>query len=345
MKNITIVLLTMFALALLGVAVYQHGQIQALREEMAVPTSMTGTEAVVGRNAEKVPVGEVTVPGTEELAAERAQTDERIRELEARVESMRAVTESAAESRKEPGREKPGKGREKGSLTGFAEMLDNPGMKDMIRAQQKAQMDITHASLFKYLGLSAENLATFKELLVEKQMALMDAGLDMMKGTTDPDAVKDKQRHIAELSEDYDRRIKELLGEEDYDVYKDFEKTQPERQQVDMFKRTLAANDQLTETQEHDLIVAMHEERTSFAFTTDFHKQEEFDPLKLTDEAITRYMTELTDLQGKYFERAKDILSEAQLGQFKKNVEQQRAMQEMGMKMARQMFSGGKPAE
>jgi hypothetical protein len=54
---------------------------------------------------------------------------------------------------------------------------------------------------------------------------------------------------------------------------------------------------------------------------------------------MAAYMNEVSLLQEKYLARARDILSEPQLEQFAASLKQQRAMKEMGMKMAIQMFA------
>lgn len=224
-------------------------------------------------------------------------------------------------------------------MANLAEMLKDPAMKDMIRAQQKTTMDLFYGSFFEYLDLQPEELETFKDLLVEKQMALMDIGLEMMDSLKDSDKRQKSAERSKEITDEFNAKIREFLGETEYEVYQQFEQTQPERMQIQFFKQSLPVSDQLDEEQEHKLILAMHEERTNFMFSTDFSQNENLDPANMTEETITQYMDELGRVQDNYISRAGQILSDTQLEKFTSAMKQQRAMQEMGMKMAIKMFS------
>ncbi len=228
---------------------------------------------------------------------------------------------------------------DKTPMANLAEMLRDPAMKDMIRAQQKTTMDLFYGSFFEYLDLQPEKLESFKDLLIEKQMALMDIGLEMMDSLKDSDKRQISAERSKEITDEFNAKISEFLGEADYEVYQQFEQTQPERMQIQFFKQSLPVSDQLDEDQEHKLILAMHEERTNFMFSTDFSQNENFDPANMTEETVTQYMDELGRVQDNYISRAGQILSETQLEKFTSAMKQQRAMQEMGMKMAIKMFS------
>ena len=82
----------------------------------------------------------------------------------------------------------------------------------------------------------------------------------------------------------------------------------------------------------------MHDERTNYQFTTNFEDEENMTPDTLTEESVKQYMEELARLQETYVAKAGEILTPAQLKQFRSSQEQMRAMQEMGLKMAAQMF-------
>ena len=228
---------------------------------------------------------------------------------------------------------------DKTPMANLAEMLKDPAMKDMIRAQQKTTMDLFYGSFFEYLDCQPEELESFKDLLIEKQMALMDIGLEMMDSLKDSDKRQISAERSKEITDEFNAKIREFLGEADYEVYQQFEQTQPERMQIQFFKQSLPVSDQLDEDQEHKLILAMHEERTNFMFSTDFSQNENFDPANMTEETVTQYMDELGRVQDGYISRAGQILSDTQMETFTSVMKQQRAMQEMGMKMAIKMFS------
>jgi len=258
---------------------------------------------------------------------EREEYEETIAKLKSQLEASQA-------NGKEPG----DAGKPEPPMAGLAEMMKNPGMKDMIRAQQEGMLEMSHGALFKYLDLSGKELEAFKKLVVDKQMALVDLSLEMMDSSITQERRKEIGEQIQAATKEQNDKIKEYLGEEDYAVYQDFESTQQERMQVNMFKQSLSSDEHLSEEQEHDLIRAMHDERTNFNFTVDFEDEAETDPTLFTEEKVATYMEEMSRLQERVHVRAGEILTPEQLEQFGASQKQMQAMQEMGMKMAAQMF-------
>ena len=238
----------------------------------------------------------------------------------------------------------PAKKAKASPMAGMAAMLKNPAMKEMIKAQMKAKMDLAYAPLFKYLNLSDEDAAAFKSLLIDKQMAGMDVGLDIMDQDVSAEDKKAKIAEDAQTSKAFDEKIKAVLGDEKYAVYKEYEETQPEREAVNLFKQTLPASDALTDQQEHDIIRAMFEERKNSpspslkASTSD---PENFDPSIFTSsDKMDKFLQDSAQVQSNSLVRVSSILTPDQLAQFKQSQEQQRMMREMGLKMAAQMFGG-----
>jgi hypothetical protein len=233
----------------------------------------------------------------------------------------------------------PAAGNKPSLMAGLAEMLKSPEMKNMLRQQQKFALDMQYGSLFKYLNLPPEQLEGLKELLIERQMAMMEAGLDLMKPGASAADRKEQALRAKELTEQHNQKIAQLLGEEQYGVFKQYEDTQPERAQIQMFKSGLTGVDGVTEQQEHDLIRAMYEERQSMTKDGGFPDQSNPDPATFTAQGMEKALDQLGKLQDRYAVRAADVLSPAQLEQFKRHQTQQRAMQQMGIKMAAQMFA------
>jgi len=317
-----------------ALGVYQGREIQISRDraasaEAAAEVASSEAETVRGRASGSATRTSTADAQESELARLRAKVEELETTLAA-VRSEKGATDEKDADSKSSESQPP--------MANIAEMLKNPAMKDMIRAQQKGAIDMQYGSLFKYLELTGEEQDALKELLVSRQMELMDAGLAMMDSEASDEEKQAKAEEMQALTEAYKEKIKELLGEDDYAIYEEFEETQPERMQVSLFKQSLGAEHALTEEQEHQLILAMHDERENFTFSSSLHDQENFDSSELKPEVMERHMQEMIRLQENYLTRATDILSEAQLEQFGTTMEQQRAMQEMGLKMAQQMF-------
>jgi hypothetical protein len=323
-----ILVLAISTVSLLGVCLVQRQQIQRLsaqREELA---------RAVERDAQAKHSRSAVAKGTKAASISQAKT--KSAEVNA-VEPEPAIAPAAAKALPAPANDAP--------MAGLAKMMKNPGMKDMIRAQQKGQQDMMYGSLFKFLQLPEADMESFKSLLLDRQMALVDSSMDMMSGEATPEEKKAAAENMKETTAAYDAQIKALLGDDNYAVYKSFEDTQAERMQVTLYKGSLAAGDQLTDEQEDSLIRAMHDARSAFkSDVPGFGDKQTADPSQFTPEGIENLLAESAKLQEQYVAKAAAILTPAQLELFKANQKQQQAMQEMGMKMAAKMF-GKQPAK
>jgi len=334
-KMVIMLTLGVSTVSLLGLCWFQHQEILKLRaggevlgqEMKALTARQVALEQKAARDAKAKNKGaDVAAPSGKEVS-------------EPQVPAMeRTVAPKPAVARAQPvdAKEAP--------MAGLAKMMKNPGMKDMIRAQQKGQQDMMYGSLFKCLQLSDAELENFKGVLLDKQMALVDSSMDMMSGSATPEEKKAAAEKMKETTDAYDAKIKELLGDDNYAVYKSFEDTQAERMQVTLFKGSLSGVDQMSDEQEDSLIRAMHDERSNFKSTVPgFGDKQSADPSQFTPERITQMLEESAKLQEQYVAKAATILTPSQLEQFKANQKQQQAMQEMGMRMAAKMF--GQPAK
>lgn len=220
-------------------------------------------------------------------------------------------------------------------FAGLAGMMKNPQMKEMIRSQQKVMLDRMYGSLSNYLNLAADKLDTLKELLSDRQMAMVDSGMAMMGGSESDrkQAVEDSKA----IKSEYDKKIQDLLGPQDYPVFQQYEQTAAERMSVQMFKQALPADAALTDQQEDNLIAAMYQERKALP-TSSLMNNQNPDPSQLTDERIAEMEKQMEQLQQRYADRAAAILTPAQLEQFATWQKQWNSMQVASLKMAAQMF-------
>jgi hypothetical protein len=225
-------------------------------------------------------------------------------------------------------------------FSGIASMMKNPQMKEMVRAQQKMMINQQFGSLSKYLNLTAEQQDALKNLLLDRQMAMTDSGLAMMGGS---EAERKQAAEDAKaIKAEYDQKIKDLLGPQEYQTYQDYEKTASERVQLQMFKGSLPNDAALTDQQEYDLLNAMYQARKDMPPSSLLNNQNP-DPSQLTEEHINEAMKQMEQLQQAYAEKAKAILTPTQYEQFVQWQQQMTTMSAAGMKMAAQMF-GNKSA-
>ena len=222
-------------------------------------------------------------------------------------------------------------------LGGWAKMMKDPAMKEIIRVQQKMVIDQMYGGFFKDLNWPPKELDALKELLQERQIALMEAGMSALSGSEAERKQAAEQTNA--LKAEYDKKLKDLLGAQGYELFQQYEQTAPERVQVQMFKGALPGDVALTEQQEYDLIAAMHEERRTVATSSLINNQNRIpNASEVTEERIAEALKQLEQLQQRYVERAAAILTPEQLEHFSKWQQQMSAMQAAGMKMAPKMF-------
>jgi hypothetical protein len=310
-KNIWIGVLLIAVVMLAALVGFQSQQIAALKEQMR---AMREVERAVAKSA-------------------RAPAPAPVEEAPAPLPATKPV-EPVAEAAPVPP-SAPAGGTTNNPLSGLAAMMKNPQMKEMIRGQQKFALEGMYGSLSKYLTLSTNDMNALKELLLDRQMALVDAGMSMMNGTgTDQ---KQAAEDAKTVKAEYDKKISDLLGTQDYTVFQDYEKSAADRMSVQMFKGSLPADATLTDQQEESLVAAMAEERKALPTTSMVNNQSP-DPSKFTEEGIAEALKQMEQLQQRDAERAATILTPAQLDQFTKFQQQMNSMAAAGMKMAQQMF-------
>ena len=321
-KNVLIVVLIVAVAALAFTVVQKNHQLEtvmnAARQERAARKTHAESVPKTARTEREKDKAETTLPAKP-------------------VESRTAKTEPVA----------PAVAKAPGVNTNFmgaiADMMKNPQMKEMMRAQQKVMIGKMYAALPRYLNLPDETKARLDQLLLDRQLAMAEAGLAMMNGSAEDrkKAAEDAQA----VKTEGDRAIQELLGAQDYEVFKQYEASLSEQTHVSMFKDTLSGDDALDEQQEYDLVAAMYQAREALPQDSLLNQQNQSpDPTQLTEERIAETLKQMETLQQRYAEAAATILNAGQLERFKQWQQQMATMQRAGLNMAAQMFNPGKSA-
>ena len=130
-------------------------------------------------------------------------------------------------------------------------MMENPGLRKQMREQQKVMLDMMYGGLFEALGYTGDDLAKLKELLVDRQMADMEAGFRPEEGSEGA-----AKRDEAEAA------IRSFLGEAGYATYREHHETLGERMELKQF-RTQAPDGMpaLDPRQESEMTKILKEER------------------------------------------------------------------------------------
>jgi len=222
----------------------------------------------------------------------------------------------------------------------MAKMMKDPAMRDMMKSQARGQVDFMYRDLMDMLNLPPEKRDALTKILTDRAGIGMEMGKAMMSGKKPTEEEKKAQTEaLAKMTTETDKALKELLGDEDYPKFDQFEKSQPERMQLNSLNAQLKdAGLELAPETETQLMDAMYEERTQFKFDNDMGNQKNTDMSRLTPENIQRYQEQTAILRSQIYDRASKILSPEQLPVFKKSQDTQAAMEKMGMEMAGKMF-------
>jgi hypothetical protein len=286
----------------------------------------------------------------QELTESQETLNREVRRLTDEVQSLRAnaATRSATpQTDSNPPAGANDSEKKKGGLFGdaLAKMMEDPAMKKMMRQQQMAMMDTMYGPLFKQLGLSPEEIAGFKEKLIDNQMGGVENASALFGGDADPAKRAEAIKSIAEKHKAGEEQLKEFLGEERYGQYKDYQETLGERMTLNQFQQQLSGGESaLSQDQNAQLLAIMNEERknspTLYGADPDPAQLEAM----LSEEKMKEHFEQQERLNQRIAERARAVLSQEQLESLTSFQKSQLDMQRFGMQMAIQ-FMGGKKSE
>lgn len=152
-----------------------------------------------------------------------------------------------------PADRRPGPGAQAG---GFLGMLNNPQAQQLMAIQMKGMLDARYAALFKSLNLTPQQVDQFKNLMVQKQQAMMDAVAAAREQGIDPrtDPAGFKQA-LVEAQASTNDQIKTALGDAGYAQYQQYEQTLPQRNTVNQLQQSLSYTPTpLTDDQANQLV-------------------------------------------------------------------------------------------
>jgi hypothetical protein len=221
----------------------------------------------------------------------------------------------------------------------LAHMLKDPNMRNMMREQQKVMLKTMYDPLFKEMNLSPEDSDKLMTMMLDNQMSGMEKGMALLNGDADKETLR---KEVAEDKKAYEAQLKEFLGDERYAQYDDFQKSLPDRMQMQQLKSQFGDNP-LTEDQSGQLLAMMKEERKRATAENPTDATKDFSTV-LSEESMNKYLEQQEQINSRVLERASQILSPEQAEILGRSLTNQLAMQKMGMNMARSMFGGDKSA-
>ena len=227
-------------------------------------------------------------------------------------------------------------------MNAMAEMMKSPEMREMMKQQQLAAMDMQYGKLFERFKLNDGEKGDLKALIAKRLGAEMDMGLGLMAEGQSPAEKAALVKKLTDAKAASDQEIRTFLNnDQDYQMFQHWEETKPERMALGMAGGSFAAaGEPLRPEQEEQLVDTIFATRTQAAAAgvPDMAKPENFNGANLTPEAVERMLASYDQQAAQVAQQATAFLSERQMEALKALQKQHRSMQEMGLKMGAAMF-------
>ncbi len=260
------------------------------------------------------------------------------KERELALSNSLAMRAAALATKAESGKGNEGKGGMGGMLSG---MMKDPEMRKMIREQQAMVMEQLYSPLLKKLNLNPEQAQKFKEILSSGLESGMEMASSMFGGGSTNRAELGKA--VAAQHKAQEEQMKELLGEQGFAQYKEYQETVGERAQLNQFRQQFGGDQGISDDQAEQLLALMRQEKKNMTATkgTEFPGQKPGDMEALMKEgSLEKLMEAQADVNQNVYSHAGEILSPEQLASFGKFQTNQLMMMRMGMSMARKFMGG-----
>jgi hypothetical protein len=232
----------------------------------------------------------------------------------------------------------PKKASSRRLMRNMAKMLDNPAMNKMMAAGQRGVLDVMYEDFADQLQFNAEEKDYFMELLLARQMNNMEIGMKMMGGNLSEEEQAQLKAELKEKNKVLKEEVKYFLNSED-DVaeWKFYEKTLQDRMMLSQVEQKLGDSDAALSDQTYrQLLEAIHDERSSFDFSSNLADEENLDigSERFSPENIQRLADDLNRLNELLTERARSILSPEQFAAFTESLTANTEMQISQMEAA-----------
>ena len=354
MQKTILTLLGVTTLALTIVCAAQWRKLRVMEERLHVSeaTRQAETEA---RQAETVRL--------HELERHNRRLDQQVKDFTAVTTSLRTsealqssnLTALAEQVRAtiQPGDGSPDGTEEKSGFFGkemgnmVQKMMKDPAMREMMRSQQQSAVKMMYNGLFKEMKVTPEEKEKLVGILTDAQMKTVENAQGMFGDNAENTDALETGKQIADIQKQSEADIKALLGDERNNQFKDYKSNISERMQLDQLQTRLETdNVPLQEPQMARLLEAMKQEKAISPAPIPSDASQNPGDIKslMTSETIDKQIQWMNDYNQRVLDRASQFLSPEQLKSYREMQEQQAAMQQMGLKMARGMFGSGKGA-
>jgi hypothetical protein len=339
MKMLNVVLaVTSFALGALCVTQWRN----LGTKETRLAAAQAEIEAANKQVEELVAAGQRLEQEKRELLSQAAQAA--VVQPQAKPAPLKAVEPAAAE----PGpatNTAAGKDTEKdgtGLRTMLASMMKDPETRKFIRDQQRQMMDQLYGPLVKQMGLTSEEGERFKDFLADSMMQGAEKASSIFGPSTNR---AELFKGIAADQKNSEEQMKSLLGEDRFNLYKEYQQSVGERTQLTLFKQQNSGTDYpVSDIQIEQLLNFTKQEKQGltamgqqFPATGSGQDPANLDAM-LSPEQSEKFIQSQETLNQRVYERAKTVLSPQQLEAYQKFQATQLQTLRLGFSMARKLM-------
>ncbi|MEE9369040.1 MAG: hypothetical protein V3V05_09270 [Pontiella sp.] len=229
-------------------------------------------------------------------------------------------------------------------MSSMAKMMENPTMNKIMEASQRGAIGALYSDMIEYLDLNAEETKYFMDLLMHRQMKQVDIAMKMMGGNLSEEEQKQLTAELEEATNLVKSEMKIFLnGDKDYEEFEFYEKTMGERMMLSQLDQNLSGSEAaLSDEAYRSLLGMMHDERSSFTFSSNLHDENNNDvnPARFSEDNVKKFDSDMNALNERILEQAKSMLTLEQLKAFESVIKASAELQIAQIEMASQMFSG-----
>lgn len=220
----------------------------------------------------------------------------------------------------------------------IAKMMEDPETKKFIRQQQRVMMDQLYSPLVAKLNLTDAEATQFKDFMADTMMKAAEKSTAVL-GSSSQDRTE-TLKNLAEEQKQSEEELRVFLGQDRYQLYKDYQTTIGERAQLNMFRQQSGSGlNGISDDQVEQLLNIMKDEKTAMPELMQMGDDEAKLKALASEEQVGKFIKAQEELNQRVKTKATQILQPGQLDTLSKFQTQQLDTLRLGLSMARKMLS------
>jgi hypothetical protein len=226
----------------------------------------------------------------------------------------------------EPAAQPSGNEAARSPMAGMLEAMQGPQGQDAMGSMMRTAMLAMYPDVGAELDLTPDEVDKLFDLLARQQQELMTDSAGLFAGANDPAATQELMRKTTEKEQAHQREQEVMLGGK-YPKWQEYQSTAAARQQVAQLRTVLGASgNPLSEAQEKSLVAAFAREQARSE--REMREWSTSSAAMNSPNIVQETMQQAVAAQRRRVEVAAPILDATQLGQFRRQVDQQARMLE-----------------